>query len=411
MDDGRSERSWWPRGRAADAVLTGLVAALVFGWSIAVAVGGDADSLSPVGILILIVGVGAVYFRRSYPVLVAAVTLAASITYLIALDPDGPIIASFAIALYTAMAQGFFAPAMILGAVAVIGSFYGEYSTDAEHLGDLGVLFFAGWLIAIMAVGGAVYNRRSYLREAARRLRDVERGREEEVRRRTTEERLRIARELHDVLGHHLSLINVQAGAAVHRIDHDQEQASAALRTIKENSRQALREMRATLGVLRQVDDEAPTGPPPSLAHVDELIAGCEAAGVTVYSEIDDYPENPLPPAVDLAGYRIVQEALTNVTRHSGHSRATSATVRIRYEDEVRLEIVNDDPGTEPIDGPPDPAGDAGGHGSGVFGMRERARTLGGELVAGPRPDGGFRVSARLPLRRDETGRGSVERE
>ncbi|WP_420813920.1 DUF7134 domain-containing protein, partial [Phytoactinopolyspora endophytica] len=192
-------RVWPPRGRVADAALTVAIALVVM---VPPPVSAGADKISPVGWLIMAVTSGAVYFRRDYPLTVTLITLAGTVSYLLLPDADGAIVLAFAVGVYTLMAQGRLAAGIMIGAVAVVATFYGEYSTDAENLGDVGVLFFAGWLITVMAVGGAVYNRREYLLEVERRMAESERNREEELRRRTIEERLRIARELHDVLGH-----------------------------------------------------------------------------------------------------------------------------------------------------------------------------------------------------------------
>jgi signal transduction histidine kinase len=208
---------------------------------------------------------------------------------------------------------------------------------------------------------------------------------EEESQRRVGEERLRIAREVHDVVAHAMVAINVQAGVAAHRLDKDPEQARSALRAIKETSGEALADLRATLGVLRSEDAEAPLGPTGGLGDLDELAAGLRATGVKVELEVGDVAG--LPGAVQSAGYRIVQEALTNALRHAG-ARRVRVVVR-REGRAVRLEV-SDDGGGAASNG-------AGGSGSGLPGMRERATALGGTLEAGPAPDGGWRVLAELP--------------
>jgi signal transduction histidine kinase len=238
----------------------------------------------------------------------------------------------------------------------------------------------AAWLGLLAAAAEIVRVRRERAAEAVR-------NRKEEERRRATEERLRIARELHDVLGHNISLINVQAGVALHLMDERPEQARTALAAIKEASAETLREMRAVLGVLRQADEEAPRSPAPSVARLDDLLSRAGVAGIQVSTEVRGEPR-ALPHGVDLAAFRIVQEALTNVTKHAGPA---AATVRLTYADRD-LVIQVDDDGRGP-NGELDRADS-----SGIRGMRERAEALGGELAAGPRPEGGFRVRARLPL-------------
>ena len=237
----------------------------------------------------------------------------------------------------------------------------------------------AAWLLVVLAVAEVVRARREHAAEAAR-------TRAEEDRRRAGEERLRIARELHDVLAHNISLINVQAGVALHLIDERPEQARDALSAIKQASKDALGELRSVLDVLRQVDEQPPRTPAPSLARLEELVSRSAAAGLSVRTEIEGRPR-AVPAAIDLAAYRIVQEALTNVVRHAG---AATATVRVLYaDDDLSVEV--DDDGRGRGDG-------TAGAGRGIAGMRERVASLGGELEAGPNRDGGFRVVARLPL-------------
>ncbi|MBQ1014032.1 sensor histidine kinase, partial [Micromonospora sp. M51] len=207
----------------------------------------------------------------------------------------------------------------------------------------------------------------------------------EAARRRATEERLRIARELHDVLGHHLSLINVQASAALHR--PDPARSEQALTAIKQASKETLHELRATLGVLREEGAGAAV-PAPGLSRLDDLVRTAGRPELEIRTELAE--TRPLPPEVDLAVYRIVQEALTNVARHAG---ATTAVVRVRPDHDDVLVEVEDDGTSQP-----------GTPGSGISGMRERARALGGSLTTGSQPDGGFRVCARLPARPSPAG-------
>jgi signal transduction histidine kinase len=202
-------------------------------------------------------------------------------------------------------------------------------------------------------------------------------------------ERLRIARELHDVVAYSFATINVQAGAAVHVMDESPEQMAEALRAIRAVSIEASRELRAILGVLRRVDD-AGTERRHELGRLDALAATLTSAGLPTRIAISGRPR-PLPGAVDLAAYRIVQEALTNALRHAGPA---SASVSVRYEcDRVTVTVVDDGPGGARDESEP-PA--TSGHG--IAGMRERALALGGELEAGPRRFGGFRVRASFPL-------------
>ena len=251
------------------------------------------------------------------------------------------------------------------------------FADDKGELLSVVVRNTALCLLAI-AAGDVVRSRR----EAMTRLADQQ---EEHARRRLGEERLRIAREVHDVVAHAMVAINVQAGVAAHRLDQDPEQARTALRAIKQTSGEALSDLRATLGVLRGEDTEAPVAPAASLGDLEELTAGLRGTGVQVRIDLGETGE--LPAAVHAAGYRIVQEALTNVLRHAG-----AAHVRVtvwRDTAAVRIEVL-DDGGAAQANG-------AGGSGTGLRGMRERATALGGTLEAGPAPDGGWRVQAELP--------------
>ncbi|HEX8007346.1 MAG TPA: sensor histidine kinase [Trebonia sp.] len=225
----------------------------------------------------------------------------------------------------------------------------------------------------------------------------IEQRREEEMLRRASEERLRIARELHDVVAHNISVINVQAGTALHLMDRQPERTRSALVTINQVSKQALVEVRSVLGVLRAVDERAPREPSATLARLGDLVQNAAAAGLAVDVE-QEGAGPPLPAGVSLAAYRIVQEALTNCARHSGGRRAV---VRIfRSERELVIEVDDDGPGGS---GTRVSGEGVAGPGNGIIGMIERAHALGGTLHAGPRPEGGFRVRARLPLAEEAT--------
>lgn len=240
------------------------------------------------------------------------------------------------------------------------------------------VLRNVAYCLLALAAGDAVRSRREAVERTAA-------AGEERALRRLGEERLRIAREVHDTVAHAIAAINVQSGVAAHLIDRDPEQARTALRRIKAASGEALTDLRATLGVLRDTAEPAPVDPHRGLDELDDLVAGLRAAGVRV--ELDVAPLPDVPGEVQAAGYRIVQEALTNVLRHAG---ASMVRVRVAADaDAVAAEIVDDGTGT----------GTSGGSGNGIRGMRERATALGGTLDAGPAAGGGWRVAARLPTR------------
>ncbi len=209
---------------------------------------------------------------------------------------------------------------------------------------------------------------------------------EQDASRRVGEERLRIARELHDVVAHTMSTINVQATAAAQVLTEQPQTAAAALTAIRTASKDGLRELRAILNVLRQADDGDPTAPAPSLTQLDALISGANQAGLPTRLEVSGYAAD-LPPTADLAAYRIIQESLTNVIRHAGPA---NATVRLTYSDSELLIAVADTGRGAPAH--------AGGGGYGLIGMRERAAAAGGTMQAGTAPDGGYLVTARLPV-------------
>ncbi|GAA0938620.1 sensor histidine kinase [Actinocorallia libanotica] len=241
-----------------------------------------------------------------------------------------------------------------------------------------------GWFLAAGVAAMVVRHRQAYLEEVERRAAEAERTREETALRRAGEERLRIARELHDSLTHSISVIKVQAGVAVHLARSRGEDVPPALLAIQEAGGDAMRELRATLEVLRDPSDgeSAVSG----LDRLDDLVERARSAGLATTVTVSG-PRRELPSEVDRAAYRIVQEALTNASRHAGEA---AAAVRVEYADEKLVVRVDDDGEAHP-DAPPVP-------GTGLLGMRERVTALGGRLRAGPRPEGGFTVRAELPL-------------
>lgn len=242
-----------------------------------------------------------------------------------------------------------------------------------------------------LALGVAAHDRRAYTEALVDRAESAERTREEEALRRVGEERLRIARDVHDVVAHAMVAINVQAGVGAHLLDRDPEQARSTLREIKRVSGASLDDLRSILGLLREEGAEAvdaPVRPTQGLAGIEDLRDGLGSAGV----DLDvDLAIGALPAAIDATGYRIVQEALTNVLRHVG---PTTARVRVAHRDDLLLIEVENDRGRGPA-----PDGHAGsGSGNGLRGMRERAAAVGGSFEAGPRAGGGWRVAASLPV-------------
>ncbi|MBL1066715.1 sensor histidine kinase [Streptomyces sp. 7-21] len=353
--------------------------------------------------------------RRRHPLAVLAATCAITVTDLALSTSSHPpserhasLAVTVAVALFslasrsgpvTTRRAGLATLAVVTPAAMLLGQ-QPWYSSE-----NLGVF---AWIALAAALGEALRNGRAVMAAIRERAERAEQTREEEARRRVTEERMRIARELHDVVAHHISLVNVQAGVASHVMDSRPDQAKEALAHIRQASRRALSELQTTVGLLRQRDEPvAPTAPAGGLAVLGELVEGFTRTGMSV--TVDVRTGGPLPSAVDLAAYRIVQEALTNVHKHAG-PRAT-ALVRVVRAGEAgeRLDITVLDngrapgtggPGSEPDSDPasdPDTSGHAeGGHG--LVGMRERAAALGGTCEAGRTDGGGFRVRAVLPL-------------
>ena len=252
-------------------------------------------------------------------------------------------------------------------------------------------LYAAGWLVSagVMAVTFRMWQ--LHVREVEQRADEAERTRDEAAQRRAMEERLRIARELHDSLTHSISVIQVQAGVAEHLARKRGEDVPPALLAIREAGADAGRELRETLGVLRSEEDADGSG----LSQLDGLVARARAAGLPVTVTVTG-AQRPLPPEADQAAYRIVQEALTNVSRHAG---AASASVHLHYRPgTLSIQVDDDGKGRVTSTGTGNGARPSG-PGLGLVGMRERVSALGGQLQAGPRDAGGFRVRAELPAR------------
>jgi signal transduction histidine kinase len=330
-------------------------------------------------ITLLAAGPLSLVIRRRHPVAVLSFVWATTLAYWVIGYRRGPIFLGLIIGLFSAVMSGHRRAAvtsLVLGYLAflwlppLVGR--DRSPTLAASLG------LAAWLGILYSVSELVRTRRERAREMAHTL-------EEEARRRASEERLAIAREVHDILAHSISLINVQAGSALHVIDEQPDRARQALSTIKDVSKEALTELRSVLGALRQDGEEAPRSPTAGLARLDDLVERARAGGLAVELEVTGR-RAPLPAGVDLAAFRIVQEALTNVTRHAAARRVT---VRLVYGDGDLVVQVDDD-------GTGDTTSANGG--SGIAGMRERAAALGGSLQAAPRTGGGFRVRAWLPL-------------
>jgi signal transduction histidine kinase len=340
----------------------------------------DRKAVDAVAVVLLLLGPGALAVRDRWPLAAVVVTLVATDVYVGLGYPYGPVFAGVVLAIFTAVGAGHRRATVVLAA-AGFGGFVLAFALDSRSEGSSAahLALVAGWLVVVLAVSEVFRIRRV---QAAER----ERGEVEERQRRVAEQRLVLAQDLHDVLAHNISLINVQASVALHLLDEQPERARPALANIKAASRDALHELRSALDLLRH-GEEAPRAPAPGLSDLEQLVAGVRASGLEVELARAG-PRTPLSGAVELAAYRIVQEALTNVTRHAGAGRATVA-VGLLSDHVLTVEVTDDGVG-----GPAGPAGP----GNGIRGMQERAASLGGSLEAGPRIGGGFRVVARLPV-------------
>ncbi|MFE3442111.1 sensor histidine kinase [Nocardia sp. NPDC059180] len=420
-------------------------------------------SLDALGYALLLVGPVALLFRRYEPVPVLFVTLAACVSYLTLDYGYGPIFVSLVIAFLTAATRGsrwWTYPLVPLGYLVIVWPLPALLGRPTEVWQIFGLM---AWLAVLVGIAEGIRQRQAVLEARRQRAEAARRDEEAQRRRQASEERLAIARELHDVLAHSLSLINVQASVALELFDKKPEQAASALAAIKGASKEALAEVHTLLHTIRTgnpvggeaVDTEpesmadpaerarrgrrrrararrrstemrraarraqatgastaaapeggdrptsgsevaeaepqpaAPRTPAPTIADLDELLHRIREAGLTVHTRVLGTVA-PLPSVIDVAAARIIQESLTNVVRHAP---GADATVTVRYTpDSVDFTIDNTRPTSTPVR-----TGTTGGNG--IIGMRERAHALGGALTAGPRPSGGFRVAARLPVR------------
>jgi signal transduction histidine kinase len=336
----------------------------------------------PVAALLLVaIACLALAGRRRWPVTVLAVSTAAVAAFSLLGYVNGaaliaPILALFAAATQVSVRRAVAATVVTVVVLMVATGARNPFGQMSG--GGFDLIPFLG--AAALFAGIAVANRRAYVASIHDRA-------QQDARRRVDEERLRIARELHDVVAHTMATINVQAGAAVHVLPTRPEAAADALQAIKAASKEGLRELRAILNVLRQADDADPTQPAPGTAQLETLVDGARRAGLETTLSVTGTPA-PLPAAVDLAAYRIVQESLTNAIRHAGPAQAA---VWLSYgDDELRIYVSDTGRGKPP--------GVSEGAGHGLVGMRERAAAVGGWVETGPSPGGGFRVAARLPL-------------
>jgi signal transduction histidine kinase len=343
--------------------------------------GGAVPVLDPFGIGLLLAGPGALTVRRWFPRETLAFVFVTTLTFHWLDYSDAPVFLSLIAAFTSAFFHGHRLFAWVTLGLTYLSFFWLGYWIGIEPRPEIDQAFgAAAWMLAFFAFFEVGRGRRERAIEASR-------VRREESKRRASEERLRIARELHDVLGHNLSLINVQAGSALHVMEERPEQARSALQAIKDASNDALGDLRSVLDILRE-GEEVPRAPMPSLTDLDDLIENTRKAGLEASKRVVGEARH-LPANIERAAFRIAQEALTNVVRHAD---ARSAVITVTYGgDALSIEVVDDGKGAVDIT-----------EGNGIAGMRERATSLRGEMTAGAKPGGGFRVWARLPLPKEQ---------
>ncbi|MEW1794087.1 sensor histidine kinase [Streptomyces niveus] len=382
----RPRGTWWREGAVT---ATAFVLCLLGG---VVQVDDTLTAPPAAAYVIAVVSCAVLPLRRRAPLAVLAATTASGVL----VAPLGLLLSPLIVApaLITAYSYALTARTERRAAGAVLGTslvllaastplFGGVSWQDASRMGSV-----AAFPLMAGVLGHSVRNRRAYLAAVEERARRAEESRDGEARRRVAEERVRIARELHDLVAHQITLANAQATVAAHLFDIRPEQTRKSLRELVETTGHALDELRSTVGLLRQSGDTAgPAEPAPGLSRLPALLASFRGAGLEVSVE-QEGTARPLAPGVDLTAYRIVQEALTNVTKH-----AATGTARVHLawsRDRVTVTVADDGEGAVAVHGRPP--------GYGLIGMRERATAAGGQLSAGRRPEGGFLVSAELPL-------------
>jgi len=373
----------------AGVVDAGVVAAVGTVLSAAIAVAGENDSVPPDALAFALVGTLALLTLGRHRWSLALLLLSAGLLLVYyALDYPGisPALA-LAVPLYIAGERGRTGWALGVVAFFLVAGFAVRAFDEREVVLALAVdtVEEASLMVVVVLLGATIRSRRLRVEAVARAQAVAEAERERDAARQVTEERLRIARELHDVLAHTLTAVTVQAGVAIDALDSAPDQARAALREVRSATRIAVDELRATVGLLREPTG-APHAPMPTLRRLDSLLDTARRSGLAV--DLRQSGEvRPLPAAAELTAYRVVQESLTNVLRHS---HTTAARVALDYRaDALEVRVTDDGNGPgEPTDG------------HGIEGMRERAAVLGGSLHAGPRAEGGFEVRATLPLER-----------
>ncbi|MEV5354877.1 histidine kinase [Streptomyces sp. NPDC052693] len=378
------------RPQAVDILTTGLLLVFTLGGVILTRAVAAKEPLElwP-GVVLSVLACAALLRRRSHPLLVLLVTTGCVITegflgYLLTPLLMGPVlVAQYTVSLRPDRRTTWYSALAAAAGIALTGFVV----TDADEW-IISLVNPAAWVLMAASFGSYVRVRREY---AVARAEHAAQERDEEARRRVIQERMRIARELHDVVAHHLALANAQAGTAAHLARTHPDQAISMIEKLPEVTASALRELKATVGLLRQDTDTDELAPAPGLEQLPRLVETCASAGLDVTVITEGRPQ-ALTPGLDLTAYRIVQEALTNVTKHAA---TRSARVRLDYTPHYLTLTITNETGSRPTTATDSPGR---GRGFGLLGMRERALSAGGTFHAGPRPQGGFEVACTLPL-------------
>ncbi|MFH8377225.1 sensor histidine kinase [Streptomyces cyaneofuscatus] len=367
------------RAYLLDSVLAAAIGAAV------AAAAWAASAPGPLDLLLIAAGSLALAGHRRAPRAVLVVTTLCLLGYVVHAEPGSWAALPVVVAVHAAARSGHRAYGITAGAVFLAG-YLAVLLASAAGAGETAerILLLLGWFLCAGVTGLIDKNWQAYLRQTEQRALDAERTKEETALRRAGEERLRIARELHDSLTHSISIVKLQASVAVHLAHKRGAEADPALLAIQEAGGEAMRELRATLEILRADGPEEP--PATGLARIGELAERARTAGIALSVSIEG-DERPLPADIDRTAYRIVQEALTNVARHGDRARTA---VRLGYTEQALTVAV--------VDEGPCPAGADITPGTGLTGMRERVAALGGTLTTGPRTGGGFSVHAELPF-------------
>jgi signal transduction histidine kinase len=379
----RGLRGDW--ARITDVAIVGALLAVGFGqlaW-------GDTNGPALGNAVLMTVMALPAFWRRSHPEVAFSVSMTAVAVVSLAYYPsgtDGPGESWFAFLIMT-FSLGLYGK----GRPRTAATLYGAGAFAVINIGQLAVGtsafdVFTAWAFPVIAwVGGWALQRRQAAADLSRQRAEASERHAADARVAVELERARIARELHDIVAHNVSVMVLQAGAARQILATDPQRAEGSLASIERTGRQAIDEMRSLLGILRREEDELPTGPPPGLGQLDELAEQLREAGIRVDVEVEGTRRDLLP-SIDLSAFRVVQEGVTNVLKHSG---AASATVRVRYgASRLELEVLDDGSAVN----------QNGPRGYGLVGMRERLAVFGGTLEAGTRPEGGFALRAQIPL-------------